>query len=55
MHDLCQNLKDLNEMNIALGNAQVDDKSVCGVHVPTADELQAKVLMNWKAMLTRRP
>lgn len=48
MRDLCLNLEDLNEMNIALGNAQVDNRSVCGVHVPTSDELQAKVLTNWK-------
>ena len=46
--DLCQNLKDLNEMNITLGNALVDEKSVCGVHVPTSDELQAKIITNWQ-------
>lgn len=26
----------------------MDEKSVCGVHVYTADELKAKVTMDWK-------
>ncbi len=48
VYDLCQNLKDLNEMNKTLGNELVDEKSVCGVHVPTPDELQAKINTNWQ-------
>jgi hypothetical protein len=46
--DACDNLKDLNEMSRAVGAEPEDESRVCGVRVPTQEELAAIATSNWK-------
>ena len=45
--DACDTLKDLNEMSRAVGIEPEDESKVCGVHVPTQEELAAIAMSNW--------
>lgn len=46
--DACDTLKDLNEMSRAVGVEPEDESRVCGVRVPTKEELTAIATSNWK-------
>lgn len=46
--DACDTLKDLNEMSRAVGVEPEDESKVCGVRVPTQEELTAIATSNWK-------
>ena len=46
--DACDTLKDLNEMSRAVGAEPEDESKVCGVRVPTQEELAAFAMSNWK-------
>ena len=46
--DACDTLKDLNEMSRAVGIEPEDESKVCGVRVPTQEELAAFAMSNWK-------
>mgnify|MGYP000880665952 CR=1 FL=1 len=47
--DGCELLKEINEMNRAVGADIEDEGKVCGVKVPTQNELATAVTTNWKA------
>lgn len=46
--DACDTLRDLNEMSRAVGVDPEDESKVCGVRVPTQEELAAIATSNWK-------
>ena len=46
--DGCELLKEVNEMNRAVGTNIEDEGIVCGVRVPTQHELASSVITNWK-------
>lgn len=45
VYDACQTMKDLNQLNENLDLPHVGDAAVCGVHVPTVDEI--KDMIKW--------
>lgn len=47
--DACDTLKDLNEMSRTVGAEPEDESKVCGVRVPTQEELAATAANNWKS------
>jgi hypothetical protein len=46
--DACDTLKDLNEMSRAVGVEPEDESRVCGVRVPSQEELASTAMSNWK-------
>lgn len=48
VHDACENLKDLNEVSTVLETETEDDTKVCGLRVPTKDEVMDQVKSNWE-------
>jgi len=48
IHDLCQNMKDINQLNSAFGHALEDQDQICGMKVPTKEEVLADVKENWQ-------
>lgn len=48
LHDLCENLKDMNRLNADFSNEQEDLKKVCGVAVPTTANILAQARTNWR-------
>jgi hypothetical protein len=54
VYDACEMLKALNEMNVALGTSADTNSSdkVCGLKVPTRDEVHNQLSSNWKAAYT---
>lgn len=49
VYDACETLKDSNELNNAFGQEQEDQTKVCGMKVPTKEQVLAKIKGNWKA------
>lgn len=50
VHDACETLKDINEVNAAFEQDRADQITVCGMKVPTRAEAMAKVREDWKAI-----
>ena len=50
LHDACQTLKDMNELNAAFEQAQEDPSKVCGLKVPNGAEVVAKIKAGPKAI-----
>lgn len=48
VYDACETMKALNELNRELGIEIKDNSSVCGVSVPTADQLRYTASQRWK-------
>lgn len=48
IHDLCQNMKDINQLNSAFGHALEDQDQICGIEVPTTEQVLAEVKENWQ-------
>jgi len=48
IHDACESLKELDELNQSVGLSGVDQSRVCGVAVPTSDEILAAARQNWR-------
>lgn len=46
--DACDLVKEVNEMNQAIGVLTEDEHKICGVEVPTHQQLAASVATNWK-------
>lgn len=46
--DGCESLRDLNEMNRAMGLEREDESQVCAMQVPTREEVIAQVINNWR-------
>lgn len=46
--DACDLMKEVNEMNQALGVPKEDEQKICGVQVPSRAELATSVTINWK-------
>lgn len=49
LYDACETIKDVNELNGLFGNDLEDQSTVCGMKVPTKDEVLAKAKTNWQA------
>jgi hypothetical protein len=47
--DACDLIKEVNEMNRAVGVDVEDEQRVCGVKVPDQKQLAAEVSKNWQA------
>jgi hypothetical protein len=43
LYDDCQTLKDLNEVNVAFGHETEDDSKVCGIKMPSLNDVRAVV------------
>lgn len=50
IHDACETLKDINEVNAVFDLERSDQMTVCGMKVPTRAEAAAKVRENWRAV-----
>lgn len=50
IHDACETLKDINEVNAVFDLDRSDQMTVCGMKVPTRAEAAAKVRENWKGL-----
>jgi len=48
VHDACETMKDINELNGAFGHAKEDQTRVCGLKVPSQEQVLAQVKANWK-------
>lgn len=48
VRDGCEGLKELNEMNRAMGLDREDQARVCGMQVPAKDDVIAQVIHNWR-------
>ena len=48
IHDACESLKELDDVNQSVGLPSVNRSGVCGRAVPTADELLADAQANWR-------
>jgi len=48
IHDFCQNMKDINELNSEFDHALEDQDQVCGMEVPTTEQVLADVKENWQ-------
>ena len=49
VYDACETMKDANELNSIFGNSLEDQSKVCGIKVPTKDELLAQAKNNWQS------
>lgn len=49
VYDACETMKDIKQLQSGFEQSVVDEKSVCGLHVPTKDEALAKVRSGWKS------
>lgn len=47
IHDFCQNMKDINELNSAFEHDLEDQDRVCGMEVPTKEQVMADASENW--------
>ncbi len=50
LKDACETLKDLNELNTSFNHQPVDHARVCGMTVPTQEEVVNNIRDNWKAI-----
>ncbi len=48
IHDLCQNMKDLNELNDVFEHQLEDQDAVCGMEVPTKEQIMVDARENWQ-------
>lgn len=48
IHDFCENLKDLNKLNDVFKYQREDQTQVCGIKVPTNEEVMVKASENWR-------
>lgn len=48
IHDFCENLKDLNKLNDVFKYQREDQTQVCGIKVPTKEEVMVKASENWR-------
>lgn len=49
VYDACETMKDANELNSVFGNPLEDQNKVCGISVPTRDELLTQAKNNWQS------
>lgn len=49
VYDACETMKDANELNSIFGNPLEDQNKVCGIRVPTRDELLTQAKNNWQS------
>lgn len=49
IHDLCQNMKDINELNNVFELQPENQDEVCGIEVPTKEQVIAEAKKNWQA------
>lgn len=49
IYDLCETIKDMNEINGAFGHPSEDQQMVCGMKVPTREQVMADARGNWQA------
>ena len=49
VYDACETMKDVNELNRIFGNDPEDQSKVCGMKVPTKDELLSTVKTDWQS------
>lgn len=49
IHDACETMKDINELNTVFDHQQEDQTKVCGMKVPTKEEVLAQIRTNTKA------
>lgn len=49
VRDACATMKDVNELNSAFGHEKEDHTKVCGMHVPSREQVRAQIKANWKA------
>lgn len=47
--DFCQTIKDLNEINIAFDRPVEDEKAICGMKVPSKDQVISDAKRNWQS------
>lgn len=48
IYDFCENLKDLNELNAVFEHQLEDQDKVCGMKVPTKEQVMDEVRENWE-------
>ena len=48
VRDACQTMKDVNELNSAFGQEKEDHAKVCGMTVPSREQVLAQIKANWK-------
>ncbi len=48
IYDACQTIKELNVVNLEFANEAADDQRVCGMKVPTQEEVVAQIQGNWR-------
>jgi len=53
INDACDSLKELDELNQAIGLPSANRSRICGVVVPTAEELLADARSNWRRVYDR--
>lgn len=53
IRDACESVKELDELNRTAGLPSPDRTEVCGMAVPTAEELLADARRNWKSVYAR--
>lgn len=49
IHDLCLTIKDLNEINNAFGHPVEDEKAICGMKVPSKEQVISDSKRNWQS------
>lgn len=49
IYDLCQTIKDLNEINTVFGHPVEDEKVVCGMKVPSKEQVISDAKNNWQS------
>ena len=53
LYDACETMKEVNGLLIRLGQGVVPDDAVCGVKVPTRDQVLADLKSTWRASYDR--
>ncbi len=48
IYDFCENLKDLNELNGVFEHQLEDQDKVCGMKVPTKEQVMTEARENWQ-------
>ena len=49
IYDLCETMKDMNQINSALGIPLEDKQVVCGMKMPTKDQVMSDMKTNWQS------
>jgi hypothetical protein len=48
IRDACATMEDVNALNSAFGHEMEDQNKVCGMHVPSREQVLAQIKANWK-------